>query len=57
MASSADFKDYMLENLREIAEDCRELAHISWSARKMFGEYCIYAHEDCEVKKGGVSTL
>lgn len=43
MASSSDMKDYVLENLREISQDCSEFRGIYWSARKMFGEYCIYA--------------
>lgn len=37
MASSEDFKDFVLEQLRLCESKC------VFSARKMFGEYCIYA--------------
>ncbi|RDU62242.1 transcriptional regulator [Helicobacter didelphidarum] len=45
MASSEEFKDFTLEQLRACGSVYR------FSARKMFGEYCIYVHDFIESKK------
>lgn len=39
MATSAEFKDFVLEQ----CQNCE--SGFSFSARKMFGEYCVYLHE------------
>lgn len=44
MATSAEFKDFVLEQ----CENCG--SEFSFSARKMFGEYCIYLHDKGEKK-------
>ena len=38
MATSESFKDFVLENLKSVLED----TPYTFSAKKMFGEYCIY---------------
>ncbi|RAX57913.1 hypothetical protein CCZ01_04600 [Helicobacter monodelphidis] len=45
MASSEGFKDFVLEQLHMCGSVYK------FSARKMFGEYCIYVHEGIESKK------
>ena len=44
MATSVEFKDFVLDQLQSID------TNFSFSARKMFGEYCIYLHEHGEKK-------
>lgn len=41
MATSVGFKDFVLEQLARCAEEYLE-GEYAFSARKMFGEYCVY---------------
>lgn len=41
MATSEGFKDFVLEQLARCAEEYLE-GEYAFSARKMFGEYCVY---------------
>ena len=47
MATSESFKDFVLENLESALED----TPYHFSAKKMFGEYCIYVIEGESVPK------
>lgn len=45
MATSAEFKDFVLDRLEQCARECLNEnlgGDFSFSARKMFGEYCVY---------------
>lgn len=44
MATSESFKDFVLENLESALED----TPYRFSAKKMFGEYCIYVIDEGE---------
>ena len=44
MASSEAFKDFVLERLEQCAREYLNVA-FTFSARKMFGEYCVYISE------------
>ena len=46
MATSEGFKDFVLEQLARCAEDYLE-GEYAFSARKMFGEYCVYIADLC----------
>lgn len=43
MPTSSEFKDFVLECL----ESCG--THYHFKAKKMFGEYCIYVWDSCEI--------
>lgn len=50
MATSEEFKDFVLEQLARCAEENLE-GEYAFSARKMFGEYCVYIADLCESHK------
>lgn len=48
MATSAEFKDFVLERLEQCARECLNEnlgGDFNFSARKMFGEYCVYIRD------------
>ena len=56
MATSKDYKDYVLERLREcvagLSKDSKGgLESYAFSARKMFGEYCVYIQDSKSMQK------
>lgn len=56
MATSKDYKDYVLERLQEcvasLSEDSKGGAKsYTFSARKMFGEYCVYIQDSKTMQK------
>ncbi|ETD25992.1 hypothetical protein [Helicobacter canis] len=56
MATSKEYKDYVLEQLQECAAGLSEgsngrLESYTFSARKMFGEYCVYIQDSTSMQK------
>ena len=56
MATSKEYKDYVLERLQECGAELREdskggAESYTFSARKMFGEYCIYIQDSKTMQK------
>lgn len=56
MATSKEYKDYVLERLQECVAELREdskgkIESYTFSARKMFGEYCVYMQDSKSADK------
>ena len=56
MATSKEYKDYVLERLQECVAELREdskggVESYTFSARKMFGEYCVYIQDSKTMQK------
>lgn len=56
MATSKEYKDYVLERLCEYMTDLSEdskggVESYTFSARKMFGEYCVYIQDSKSMQK------
>lgn len=56
MATSKEYKDYVLERLQECVAELREdsngkIESYTFSARKMFGEYCVYIQDSTSIQK------
>lgn len=56
MATSKEYKDYVLERLQECVADLSldsncKIESYAFSARKMFGEYCVYMQDSKSMQK------